>query len=279
MRLEKVGGVRTGGSPPYSISMDAGQMVFRKALSLRETDPAGAAVAFEKAEALFEAEGKRYAAGECALGRARLASEALDLDLAVVLATRAADFFVSRPARRAEAFMLAGHAAAANDSLIRAREYFQRGAQSGAYRAAALEALGLLDFDRGDLDGAERHYRSAWRALSDSASVLEIASLHERFAELALARGEPLAACLSLSTALAVLETARSAEARLMEARVRIELADLCASLGQVNEALREYRRVLAYYEAAALDRRVHGVRQRISALQWRSDGFASKSA
>lgn len=254
-------------------------MLFRKALALRETDPEGAAVAFEKAETLFEAEGERYAAGDCALGRARLASDALDLELAVALATRAAEYFVSRPTRRAEAFMLAGRAAAAIDSLIRAHEYFQRAAQSGAYRAAALEALGLLDFDRGDLEGAERHYRSAWRALSDSATVLEVAGLHERFAELAMARGEPLGACVSLSTALAVLETARSADARLMEARLRTDLADLCASLGRVNDAIREYRRVLAYYEAAALERRVDRTRQRISALQWRSRGGESKSA
>ncbi|MEM6956318.1 MAG: hypothetical protein AAF645_11535, partial [Myxococcota bacterium] len=157
-------------------------------------------------------------------------------------------------------------AALATDAVEAARGCFSA-ATKGACAYQAYEALACLELEAGDHARAERFLHQAWSALPKDASPLTVATLRQRFGEVAIERNDFDGGAKAYHFAIESLQGCVSAEGRLLAARLRTELGDLYAACGQVERSRQAYTQAHEYYERAGLERRAARVLTRIDAI------------
>jgi len=242
--------------------------LYADAIALRDESPARAEALLREAAGLFAGGGDLPGRGECLLELSRLAASQVHTDFreALRLAERAVECLTELETRCGAAHSWAAELALAADDEASARRHLEAAIEKldGAPRRRALELLGQLAYDEGDLDRAERWWLRAWRVARDP---LSIATLRERFAELARARGRWDEARAQLDAAIKQLEGARGAAPRMHAARLRAELADLDAARGDVEEARAGYALAIDCYERMGLDHRAARVRLRLAPI------------
>lgn len=221
---------------------------------------------------MLQQAGAFTSAGACALAMAQMAAEDFDLESAHHLGLLAADALASAPEAQHKAYMLAGRAALASGADEGARSCFLA-ATDGVLGWQALEALASIEFERGNLEGAEECLREAWSRLPAEGPAVAVALLRERFGDLAFKRGDTMGAIVSYQSAIASLGRCPAAESQLMRARLMTDIGDLHASLGAIRPALNAYEQVREYYLTANLQRRAERIEDRIASLTWKRSG------
>ncbi|MFK7999501.1 MAG: hypothetical protein AB8H86_07885 [Polyangiales bacterium] len=251
---------------------ERGEELRREAAALRSKDRDAAGALYLEARELLQDAGAGESAGACTLAMAQMAAEEFDLETAHHLGLLAADALASDPDTQHKAYMLAGRTALASGADERARSCFLA-ASDGPLAWQALEALASIEFERGDLTGAEECLREAWSRLPVEGPAVAVALLRERFGDLAFKRGDTVGALVAYQNAVSSLERCPAAESQLMRARLMTDIADLHSSMGAIREAIQSYEAVREYYASANLARRAERVDERINALTWRRSG------
>ncbi|MFT5359139.1 MAG: tetratricopeptide (TPR) repeat protein [Polyangiales bacterium] len=252
--------------------LDRGEELRRQATILRSEDRSAAGALYLEARELFQGAGAFASAGMCTLAMAQMAAEDFDLETAHYLGLLAADGLAGAPDTQHKAYMIAGRAALASGADEDARNCFLA-ATDGPLAWQALEALASIEFERGNLLGAEECLREAWSRLPADGPAVAVALLRERFGDLAFKRGDTVSAIISYRSAVASLARCPAAESQLMRARLITDIGDLQASMGAVRDALQSYETVREYYVSANLLRRSERINDRIAALTWRRSG------
>ncbi|MEO0323834.1 MAG: hypothetical protein AAF447_12815 [Myxococcota bacterium] len=246
--------------------------LYRRALALRPVNPVAAEDALRAAAKGFGAAGDAVGRGESLLQLAQLALAGARLDEAQRYASRSLDCLRSADGDAAgRAAVTAAEVALCLDDEDRATALLHeaRDRSPGAPRARALELLGQLALDHGDVETAEAHWLDAWRELEALGDPLRQAELRRLFAELALLRGRPRETIAQLEAALVALDALADRDAGTLRASVHTDLADLQADRGRTHEALLAYDAAHDFYARSGMHRQAERLDRRRETLRW----------